>query len=108
MKNLDYRAITISNAERANNLEFFTSISKLSTGHFGVTDLLFLYECGGATTDEFSADFKTGMSNVVLNIFKNIDEAGFLGEKIDLEAMAQEMGMTSKKASEKSGKQDKK
>lgn len=106
MKALDYKAITIRNAERANGLEFFTSISKLSTGRFGVTDLMFLYECGGATADDFSKDFKTGMNDVVLNIFKYIDEAGFLGEKIDLEAMAQEMGLSTK-ASQKSGKTDK-
>ena len=109
MFNLDYKASNIRYAEKDYNLSFFEAVAKVGSNSINVTSLMFLYACGGATEDDFDKDFKKGMQEVVLNIFKAIDAAGFLGVKLDLKAMEEELKkseneMTATSSSTKSGK----
>lgn len=106
MFNLDYKASNIRAAEKEYSLSLFDAIAKVGNGSIDTTSLMFLYACGGASDEDFDKDFKGGMQDVVLNIFKGIDEAGFLGEKLDIEGMKKELGLTKKgqSSSTKSGK----
>lgn len=103
MFNLNYKASNIRNAEKEYGLSLFAAISKIGSEDIDVTTLMFLYACGGASDEDFEKDFKGSMQKVVINIFEGIDEAGFLGEKLNIEAMKKEMGEASTKPSPKSG-----
>lgn len=108
MFDLNYKASNIRNAEKEYNLSFFNAIAKVGGNNIDVTSLMFLYACGGASDEDFDKDFKDGMQEVVLNIFKAIDVAGFLGEKLDIEGMKKELGLTTtKNTSTKSGNKTK-
>jgi hypothetical protein len=104
MFELDYKASNIRNAEKEYGLSFFDGISKVGSNRIDVTTLMFLYSCGGAADEDFDKDFKAGMQEVVLNIFEAIDDAGFLGEKLDIEAMKKELGLEKAKNSDSSTK----
>lgn len=100
MVNLHYKASNIRNAEKEYGLSLFNAIAKVGSNNIDVTSLMFLYACGGASDEDFEKDFEGGMQEVVVNIFKAIDDAGFLGEKLDIEAMKEEMGLTTTKMKE--------
>ena len=105
MFKLDFKASNLRNAEKEYNLAFFEAIVRIGQRQISATDLMFLYACGGATTEDFDKDFKDGMQKVVLNIFEAVDEAGFLGQDLDIQGMKEAFGMTDKNdSSTKSGK----
>lgn len=87
---LNYKASNIAKAERASGKNFFAAIQSLSKAP-SMDDLLFLVNAGGGTEDDFDELFKAGIENVMMAIFAGINEAGFLGQKIDLEEMRSAM-----------------
>jgi len=80
---LVYKASNIRKAEHELGMKFFTAINSLITG-FGVEDLYFLWAAGGATEEQFDEEFGKGMEGLLSPIVEAINDAGFLGEKIDI------------------------
>lgn len=107
MKNLDFKASNIRKAEEYSGKDFFSVFAKVSGGRIAINDLAFLYLCGGLSTGDFDEDFDQtkDMRKVTYHIFESLDEAGFLGEKMNLEAMREALGL--EKASVKSGEKTK-
>ena len=105
MFDLNYKARNIRDAEKDYGLSFFKAIEKIGSSDIDITSLMFLYACGGAADEDFEKDFEKSMQDVVVNIFKHIDEAGFLGVKLETDKMAQEIEPKKEKtsASTKSG-----
>lgn len=101
---LNYKASNIAKAERESKKNFFASIQALSKAP-SMDDLLFLVNAGGGTEADFDELFKEGVENVLMAIFAGINEAGFLGQKIDLEEMrsAMKAEMDKAKASQNTG-----
>lgn len=89
-KTLNYKASNIAKAERASGKNFFAAIQALSKAP-SMDDLLFLVNAGGGTEDDFDELFKDGIENVLMAVFAGINEAGFLGQKIDLEELRSTM-----------------
>ena len=100
---LNYKASNIAKAELNEDRKFFDVFNNMSTGSIGVNDLLFLYHAGGASDDDFDADFKKGIPEVMQNIMEGINEAGFLGE-IDTEAVKEQFKTATSETSGKSNK----
>ena len=88
---LNYKASNIARAERETGLSFFDTISSLSNGVPSINSLMFLCAAGGATEDEFDAIFEKGLSEVMIVIIGGINDAGFLGAKIDTTELCQTM-----------------
>lgn len=87
---LNYKASNIAKAESETGKNFFNIIANLGN-NASVSDLMFLFNAGGGTLDEFDATFASGVESVMIAIMEGINDAGFLGEKIDIEAMKKEM-----------------
>lgn len=102
---LVYKASNIAKAERQTGDNFFEVISQLAKTP-SMASLIFLYQAGGATEEDFDEAIKNGFEAVLLDIMEGLNDAGFLGTKIDTEAMKAEMEKTknSQKASVNSGK----
>lgn len=83
---LNYKASNIARAEREEKKNFFAVMQNLSKAP-SVDELLFLFKAGGGKEADFDELFKGGIEEVLLAIFEGINEAGFLGQKIDLEEM---------------------
>ena len=83
---LNYKASNIAKAERSTGKNFFAAIQALSKSP-SMDDLLFLYVAGGGSEADFDELFKNGVEEVLMAIFGGINEAGFLGQTIDLEEM---------------------
>ena len=98
---LNYKASNIAKAERASGKNFFEAISSLSKQP-SMDNLLFLISAGGGTEEDFDELFKEGVEKVMMTIFEGINEAGFLGEKIDLKEMQAAMSSELNKAKETS------
>ena len=108
MFNLDYKASNIRNAEKEYSISFFDAIVAIGSRSISMTNLMFLYACGGATEEDFDKDLKQSMQKVVVNIFEKVDQCGFLGEDLDIEAMKEAMGVKdTKDSSTKPGKETK-
>ncbi len=107
MFKLDFKASNLRNAEKEYNLAFFEAIMRIGQRQISATDLMFLYACGGATAEDFDKDFRGGMQNTVINIFEAVDEAGFLGQDLDIQAMKEAFGVTDKKENDSSTKSGK-
>ena len=80
---LNYKASNIRKAERESKKNFFAVISSLGETS-SVDDLMFVWEAGGGSDDEFDVEFGNGIQNILLIIMEGINEAGFLGHKIDM------------------------
>ena len=107
MFKLDFKASNIRNGEKEYNVGFFDAIMRIGGRQISVTDLMFLYACGGASDEDFDKDFhsKAGMQNIVVNIFETVDEAGFLGQDLDIKALKEALGVKDEDdSSTKSGK----
>lgn len=77
---LDYKASNIAKAERKCGLDFwkvFTTFDK----HPSMSNLLFLFEAGAATEEDFDAAFKKGANEVLMIILDGLSDAGFLGQE---------------------------
>lgn len=102
---LNYKASNIAKAERETGKNFFEAISSLSKQP-SMDNLFFLVSAGGGTEEDFDKLFKDGVEKVMMTIFEGINEAGFLGQKIDLKemqaAMSSELDKT-KEASQNTG-----
>lgn len=92
---LNYKASNIAKAEIAFKANFFETISALS-GTPSISDLLFLVRAGGGTEEEFDKLFEKGIKEVVITIIEAINEAGFLGQKIDLDEVKKSFTETEK------------
>lgn len=90
MTNLDYKAKNIAAAEKAYKENFLKAISSIGDVP-SISTLLFLYEAGGATEEDFEKDIKDGIDKVTLAILSGVNEAGFLGKKIDMSELEKEM-----------------
>ena len=107
MFKLDYKASNIRNGEKEYNLGFFDAIMRIGGRQISVTDLMFLYACGGASDEDFDKDFhaQSGMQNIIVNIFETVDNAGFLGQDLDIETLKEALGVKNRNdSSTKSGK----
>ena len=108
MFNLDYKASNIRNAEQKYSISFFDAIVAIGSRSISMTNLMFLYACGGATEEDFDKDLKQSMQKVVVNIFEKVDQSGFLGQDLDIEAMKEAMGVKDTRGSStKPGKETK-
>lgn len=87
---LNYKASNVAKAEAETGKNFFGVIANLG-GNTSVLDLMFLFTAGGGSVDEFDSLFASGIEAVMVSIMEGINDAGFLGEKIDIEAMKKEM-----------------
>ncbi len=88
---LNYKASNIARVERESKItdpknpkKFFTALNGLG-GEMSVDDLLFLFVAGGGTEDQFDQLFaEKGVQEIILVIMEGINDAGFLGKKIDV------------------------
>ncbi len=96
---LNYKASNIAKAERASGKNFFSAIQSLSKSP-SMDELLFLVNAGGGAENDFDELFKEGIENVLITIFEGINDAGFLGQKIDLEEVRAAMKAEVAKAQE--------
>lgn len=87
---LEYKASNIRKTERENGKNFFAVISSLGETS-SVDDLMFVWEAGGGSDDAFDAEFSKGIQNILLIIMEGINEAGFLGHKIDMTELKKAM-----------------
>lgn len=77
---LDYKASNIAKAEREHNLNFFDVLTTLGNKP-SVSGLLFLFEAGNGTEDDFDQAFKEGIDKVLVVIMEGLRDAGFLGQE---------------------------
>lgn len=100
---LNYKASNIAKAEREHDMNFFDMLTTLGDKP-SISGLLFLFEAGEATADDFDAAFKEGIDKVLMTIMDGLSDAGFL-EQEDVRVMkkALEEQMKSQKTSLSSG-----
>lgn len=105
---LNYKASNIAKAEREHNMNFFDMLTTLGNTP-SMSGLLFLFEAGNATEDDFDAVFKEGIDKVLVVIMEGLSDAGFLGQE-DVRVMkkALEEQMKSQRTSLSSGETAKK
>lgn len=85
---LNYKASNIAKAEREENNNFFNAFTTLgSNGAVSVSDLLFIWHCGGGDDASFDETFDKGIPALMETIMEGINEAGFLGAKMDTKEM---------------------
>jgi len=101
---LDYKASNIAKAERAHGMNFLKTLKTLSNNP-SISGLLFLFEAGNGTEDDFDQAFKEGINKVLVVIMEGLSAAGFLGQE-DVRVMkkALEEQMKTQKTSPSSGK----
>ena len=90
MTNLNYKASNIAKAERAHNKNFFEVMTQM-TKTPSVSDLMFIVEAGGGTEEDFDAMFAKGFENLLLEVMEGINEAGFLGVKLDTKGLREKV-----------------
>lgn len=79
---LKFKASNIAMAEDRYKMDFFSALDKVGTS---MKAMLFLFCAGGGDEelfDQFMAE--KGIKELVLLILDGVNEAGFLGEKLDL------------------------
>ena len=77
---LNYKASNIAKAEREHDMNFFDMLTTLGDKP-SISGLLFLFEAGNATEDDFDAAFKEGIDKVLTVIMDGLSDAGFLGQE---------------------------
>ena len=77
---LDYKASNIAKAERAHGMNFLKTLKTLSDNP-SISGLLFLFEAGNGTEDDFDQAFKEGINKVLVVIMEGLSAAGFLGQE---------------------------
>ncbi len=87
---LNYKASNIAKAESKYGANFMVAIDNLGTS-ISMSDLYFLYQAGGATDEEFDQAMSGGITKAVMPVLEAINNAGFLGIKIDLAELEREM-----------------
>jgi hypothetical protein len=95
---LNYKASNIARAERETGKKFFAVMSSLGDD-MSIDDLLFLFTAGGGNEDDFDEVFAKGIQEVMVTIMDGINDAGFLGEKIDTAEIRKAMNAATKAAS---------
>lgn len=112
---LNYKASNIAAAEQKSGLNFFTALGELGSTP-SVSALLFMFEAGGATTEDFDAAMEKGLEATIIEIFDAIADSGFLGSsagidkatlKKEVEKLKQEQKTTANSTSPASGKDSK-
>jgi hypothetical protein len=88
---LDYKASNIRKAEKELKQKFFSAFDGITSGNIGMEDLWFLFYAGGGTEEQFDQEMSKGLKNVILLIFEGINDAGFLGKKLDVKAIEKAM-----------------
>ena len=88
---LNYKASNIRKAEKDLNQKFFTSFDGLTGGSVGMEDLWFLFYAGGGTEEQFDEEMSKGIKNIILLIFEGINDAGFLGKKLNIKELEKAM-----------------
>lgn len=93
---LNYKASNIAKAEEKSGKSFLECISTLGTKPT-FSDLRFLILAGGGSDEDFDKLFASGMENLMGAVLEGINNAGFLGEKIDVEGLKDKLheGLTS-------------
>jgi len=86
---LDYKASNIAKAEREHNLNFFDMLTTLGSKP-SISGLLFLFEAGNGTAEDFDATFKEGIEKVLVTIMEGLSDAGFLGQE-DVRVMKRQL-----------------
>lgn len=89
---LDYNAINISKVEKSEGVSFFGALGQMveNNNSASFSDLVFLLRAGGASDEQINATIKSGIPKTMELILKGIDEAGFLGEKLEVEKIMAE------------------
>ncbi|MDL2235454.1 hypothetical protein LJC07_04770 [Christensenellaceae bacterium OttesenSCG-928-L17] len=88
---LNYKASNIARAEREEGKKFFEVFGGLNKGVPSVDDLLFIFHAGGGSDDEFDAIFENGLEGVMTTIIEGLNDAGFLGKKVDMREVRKAM-----------------
>lgn len=83
--NLNYKASNIAKAEAKYGLKFFTVLGQIKADNgvpeFGMSDIMFLWACGGGSEDEFDKAIEDDMQQMMNDIVAGIGNAGFLQAK---------------------------
>lgn len=87
---LKYTGSNIAKAENEAGKNFMNVVATIATSP-AISDLKFLFDAGGASDDDFDKAFSEGVDNVVLIIMRGLNDSGFLGGKLDIEAIEKEM-----------------
>lgn len=82
---LNFTASKIALAERKNNDNFFDALGKLAEKP-SMSALLFLFNAGGGTDEQFDVLFKQGVDIIMMAIIEGLSEGGFLGKEAVKEA----------------------
>lgn len=88
---LHYKASNIAKAEAKAGKKFFETFTNIGNGIPAVADLMFLFSAGGGSDDEFDALFEQGIDSVLLAIMEGVNDAGFLGQKLNMTEIKQSM-----------------
>jgi len=105
---LNYTASKIALAERRHGENFFSALETLAKKP-SMSGLLFLFNAGGGTDEDFDKLFKEGADKVMVAIMEGLSAGGFLGEEIVEEAKGLlEKASKSPVASQTSGETTKK
>lgn len=79
---LKFKASNIAMAEERYKMDFFSALDKVGTS---MRAMLFLFCAGGGDEESFDKFMEEkGIKELVLLILDGVNEAGFLGEKLDL------------------------
>ena len=105
---LNYSASKIALAERDNNANFFDALASLGDKP-SISALLFLFNAGGGTNEQFDELFKQGIEKIMSVIIDGLGNGGFL-PKEDVKAAKDALTNLNndQKASQSSGEKTKK
>ena len=79
---LKFKASSIARAEEVYKMDFFAALDKIGSS---MRAMLFLFCAGGGDQESFDKFMEEkGIQELVLLILDGINEAGFLGKKLDL------------------------
>lgn len=86
---LKFKASSIARAEERYKMDFFPALDKTGTS---MKATLFLFYAGGGTEEEFDKVMEEkGLTEVVMLILDGVNNAGFLGEKLDIGKLRETM-----------------
>lgn len=87
---LKYTGSSVAKAEIESGKNFMNVVAAIGAAP-SISDLKFLFDAGGASENDFDQAMAQGIDNAVLIVMRGLDESGFLGTKLDLQAMEKEM-----------------
>ena len=87
---LKYTGSSVAKAESETGKDFMSVVAAIGATP-SISDLKFLFDAGGASENDFDEAMAQGIDSAVLTIMRGLNESGFLGTKLDLQAMEKEM-----------------